>query len=62
MGHEPIRVVGNGPRPTVVLEGDQLSDGRRFVVCDGSHVQVSERRTGGPLELPNSRQVFPASG
>lgn len=62
VGHGTIRVVGDDPGPTVLLEAGQLGDGWRFIVCDGSHVKVAERRTGCSLELANSRQVFPASG
>jgi hypothetical protein len=55
-------VVSNHPGSTVLLVGSQHGDGRWFIICNRSHAQVSERRTGGSLKLPNSRQVLPASG
>lgn len=55
VGHGTIRIVSNDPGATILLEGDQVCDGRWSIVCDGTHAQVSKRRTRCALDLLNSR-------
>jgi hypothetical protein len=45
IGHGPIRVIGDDPGPTVLLDGGQLSDGQR---SSSATAAMSRSRNAAP--------------